>query len=148
MAKYSTRRFYDHSNLCWGTRNAEAVVHRAASASALPLLAKCSFFISSYPIRFRLRFRIPSSVHPYVHPISQVSKYLCKWMCPSTCQLVICDCGSICMLVTLFTQLRRSQMIEALAVSPYSSMEDYLPTQYCVGTKYKKIEISCLDKIF
>ena len=23
-------------------------------------------------------------------------------------------------------------------VSPYSSMEDYLPTQYCVGTKYKK----------
>jgi len=27
-------------------------------------------------------------------------------------------------------------------------MEDYLPTQYCVGTKYKKIEILCLDKIF
>ena len=27
-------------------------------------------------------------------------------------------------------------------------MDDYLPTQYCVGTKYKKIEILCLDKIF
>ena len=33
-------------------------------------------------------------------------------------------------------------------VSPYSSMEDYVPTQYCVGTKYKKIKILCLDKIF
>ena len=33
-------------------------------------------------------------------------------------------------------------------VSPYSSVEDYLPTQYCVGTKYKNIEILCLDKIF
>ena len=36
----------------------------------------------------------------------------------------------------------------ALTVSPYSPMEDYLPTQYCVGTKYEKIETLCLDKIF
>ena len=35
-----------------------------------------------------------------------------------------------------------------LTVSPYSSMEDSLQTQYCVGTKYEKIEILCLDKIF
>ena len=33
-------------------------------------------------------------------------------------------------------------------VSPYSSMENHLPAQYCVGTKYEKIEILCLDKIF
>jgi len=40
------------------------------------------------------------------------------------------------------------QRFSCFTVSPYSSMEDYLPTQYCVGTKYEKIEILCLDKIF
>ena len=33
-------------------------------------------------------------------------------------------------------------MVSSFTVSPYSSIEDYLPTQYCVGTKYKEIEIS------
>ena len=27
-------------------------------------------------------------------------------------------------------------------------MEDYLPTQYCIGANYEKIEILCWDKIF
>ena len=40
------------------------------------------------------------------------------------------------------------RFMDHLTVSPYLSMEDYLPTQYCVRTKYKNIEIFCLDKIF
>ena len=47
-----------------------------------------------------------------------------------------------------YRDLRTHLKTERYTVSPYSSMEDYLPIQYYVGAKYKEIEILCLDKIF